>query len=221
MIAERLLQIKQQLPDGVDLVAVSKFHSVPSITEAYNAGQRIFGESRVQELCGKVEELPDDIEWHFIGPLQRNKVKYIVPFVSLIQSVDSERLFLEIFKQAVKCQRSVSCLLEVKIASEEAKGGWSFDELFDFVERYMQEPTWQQFVPLRGLMGMATLTNSKEQVKREFASLRSCFEQLRNTYPDWPLKTLSMGMSDDWPWAIEEGANAVRIGTAIFGEREY
>lgn len=221
MIAQNIEKIKKSLPDGVELVAVSKFHAAPSVMHAYRTGHRIFGESRVQELCDKAPLLPNDIQWHFIGPLQRNKVKYIAPFISLVHSLDSLSLFQEIFKQAQKCQRPIPCLLEIKIAQEDAKSGWDQDSLLSFLDDYFQEPEKVRWVPLQGLMGMATLTSDNEQIAREFASLYALREVLKEKYPQGSWHTLSMGMSSDWEVALQAGSNMVRIGTSIFGEREY
>lgn len=221
MIADNLNAIRQELLPHVSLVAVSKFHAASSVMQAYHTGQRIFGESRVQELCDKAPLLPSDIEWHFIGPLQRNKVKYIAPFISLIQSVDSESLFLEIYKQAQKNQRPIPCLLEVKIAQEEAKSGWQREALLSFLEGYFQHPNQSRWVPITGLMGMATLTSDERQIAQEFESLRILRDELQEKFPQGSWQTLSMGMSSDWQIAQEQGSNMVRIGTAIFGEREY
>lgn len=221
MIVSQLRSILQQLPPTTRLVAVSKFHSVEEIMEAYNAGQRLFGESRVQELCDKYPQLPTDIEWHFIGPLQRNKVKYIAPFVALIQSLDSPSLFAEILKQAKKNQRPLPCLLEIKIATEATKGGWTLEELTPFLEQYGNTPEWQQWVPLRGVMGMATFTDNTQQIQQEFASLHSTRNELQEQFPFLQLTEISMGMSGDWPEAIRQGSTLIRVGSAIFGERRY
>ncbi len=220
-IPQRLVELRKQIPSDVQLVAVSKFHTPKSILEAYNTGQRIFGESRVQELCEKYEALPKDIQWHFIGPLQRNKVKYIGPFITLIHSVDNEKLFREIVKQAEKNNRTVECLLEVKIAQEETKSGWGLQDAETFVTQYISDQNAQHHVKIVGLMGMATLTQDTQQIHQEFASLERCYTRLKTLFPNLPLKHLSMGMSQDWTIALEEGSNMVRIGTAIFGEREY
>lgn len=219
-IAQRLNDINATLPAGVKLVAVSKFHPAETIREAYDAGHRCFGESRAQELQAKYQELPHDIEWHFIGHLQTNKVKYIVPFVSLIHSVDSVRLLDEIERQAERVGRVVDCLLEVHVAQEDTKYGFSLDECYDF----LKSGRWAEYphVRLRGIMGMASNTDDDRQVEREFAQLKQLFGSLRSVVMDADVfDTLSMGMSHDYLMAIEQGSNMVRIGTTIFGERVY
>ena len=221
MVSEHLQSILATLPREVTLVAVSKFHPARVIQEAYDAGQRDFGESRAQELTAKVPLLPGDIRWHFIGPLQKNKVKYLVPFVWLIHSVDSRDLFLEIVKQAGKVNRQQRCLLEIKVAQEETKSGWEPAQAESFLAEYAANPLWQSLVSIQGIMGIATQTQDTEQIRREFASLHGLLEGWRNKFPELGLKTLSMGMSGDWPLAVEEGANMVRIGSAIFGSRGY
>lgn len=219
-IAQRLNDINATLPAGVKLVAVSKFHPAETIREAYDAGHRCFGESRAQELQAKYQELPHDIEWHFIGHLQTNKVKYIVPFVSLIHSVDSVRLLDEIERQAERVGRVVDCLLEVHVAQEDTKYGFSLDECYDF----LKSGRWAEYphVRLRGIMGMASNTDDDRLVEREFAQLKQLFDSLRSAVMDADVfDTLSMGMSHDYLMAIEQGSNMVRIGTTIFGERVY
>ncbi len=218
MIAERIQKVKAELPDGTRLLAVSKYHPVPVITEAYAAGQRMFGESRVQELLQKREALPADVEWHFIGHLQTNKVKYIVPFISLIHSVDSEELLREIDKQARKCGRVVSCLLEIHVAREETKFGYGFAEARELLQsgRLADYPN----VSVIGLMGMGSITDDAEQTRREFASLSAFYREMRDGCAP-QFRELSMGMSGDYRIAVEEGSTIVRLGTTIFGEREY
>jgi len=225
-VAEHLRQIRSTLPPGVTLVAVSKFHPVEALQEAYDAGQRLFGESREQELMAKQKALPADVQWHFIGHLQTNKVKYIAPFISLIQSVDSQRLLDEIDRQGVKNGRFIDCLLEVHIALEESKSGFSVEEVTRLMQENEPAKRWPN-VRIRGLMGMATYTDDETQIRREFRTLVALFRQIRNllcadtTEKAAPFDTLSFGMSDDYAIAIEEGSNMVRIGTHIFGEREY
>jgi len=218
-VKERLSEIRKSLPDGVTLVAVSKFHPVEAIFEAYNAGQRIFGESRVQELVAKQPLLPSDVEWHFIGTLQSNKVKYIAPFVSMIQSVDNLRLIEEISRQAIKCERTINVLIEVHIAEEASKHGFSPAECFQF----FSEGIFGQYgnVCVCGLMGMATFTDNLERVSREFAVLRNLFEDIKAlpAIDKTQFRVLSMGMSDDYKTAIKQGSTMVRIGTSIFGNR--
>ena len=220
-ISSILSSIKTDLPDHVRLVAVSKFHPVEMIEEAYHAGQRIFGENHVQEMTQKHELLPKDIEWHFIGHLQTNKVKYIAPFVSLIHSVDSFKLLKEINKQAEKSQRVISCLLQIHIAQEETKFGFSFDEC----RSMLQEEEWKTLthVQLCGVMGMATFTDDVREVRNEFRSLKKFFDEIKENYfsNNDAFHEISMGMTDDYPIAIEEGSTLIRIGTKIFGERVY
>ncbi len=218
-IAQRLDNILATLPAGVRLVAVSKFHPAETIREAYDAGQRCFGESRAQELQAKYQQLPQDIEWHFIGHLQTNKVKYIVPFVSLIHSVDSVRLLDEIERQAERVGRVVDCLLEVHVAQEDTKYGFSLDDCREFctAENVAAYP----HIRFRGIMGMASNTDDDGQVKREFAQLKQLFDEVRGNMSDASFDTLSMGMSHDYLMAVEQGSTMVRIGTTIFGERVY
>lgn len=221
MIAERIYTLTNELPDGVRLVAVSKFHPAEAIAEAYAAGQRIFGESRVQELQAKHEALPKDIEWHFIGHLQTNKVKYIVPYVSLIHGIDSFRLLAEVDRQAERVGRTVGCLLQMHIAREETKFGFSFDEC----RQLLQEGAWRQLhhVRLCGVMGMATNTDNLQQVEEEFRSLATFFNEVKTTWfaDDGAFCERSMGMSHDYPQAIAAGSTLIRVGTYIFGERNY
>ncbi|MBR4028057.1 MAG: YggS family pyridoxal phosphate-dependent enzyme [Alistipes sp.] len=217
-IKERLNRILTTLPEGVKLVAVSKFHPVESLQEAYDAGQRIFGESRPQEMTAKYEVLPKDIEWHMIGHLQTNKVKYIAPFVSMIASVDSARLIEEIEKQAAKYDRTIDILLEVHVAQEESKSGWDIQEL----DEYIASGTLQSMSHLRvrGVMTIATNTDNEQIIRRDFQTIQTIFNELKSRFGDY-FDTLSIGMSDDYPIALEYGSNMVRIGTAIFGHREY
>ncbi|MDR2916502.1 MAG: YggS family pyridoxal phosphate-dependent enzyme [Tannerella sp.] len=220
-IKHNLSEIYSSLPEGVKLIAVSKFHPAETVREAYDAGQRIFGESRVQELTAKQPVLPGDIEWYFIGTLQTNKVKYIAPFISMIQSVDTLKLMQEINRQAEKCNRKIRILIEVHVAEEESKHGFSPDEC----KTLFTDGVLTQFenIQVCGLMGMATFTNDTEQVRREFGTLRNLFDEI-SSMPATDKSTfteLSMGMSDDYKTAIEEGSTMVRIGTAIFGAREY
>lgn len=221
MIGERIKEIRNELPEGVRLVAVSKFHPNEAIEEAYRAGQRIFGESKVQEMTAKYESLPKDIEWHFIGHLQTNKVKYIVPYVALIHGIDSYKLLAEVDKQAAKAGRRVNCLLQLHIAREETKFGFSFDEC----RQMLAEGQWRQLQHIRlcGLMGMATNTDNVEQIKEEFRSLSNFFREVKSTWfaDDDTFCELSMGMSHDYHEAIAEGSTLVRVGSKIFGERIY
>ncbi|MBO4535890.1 MAG: YggS family pyridoxal phosphate-dependent enzyme [Bacteroidales bacterium] len=211
-IADNIRKLRTELPSTVELVAVSKFKPVEAIREAYDAGQRSFGENRPQELAVKAPQLPADIVWHFIGHLQTNKVKLVVPYASLIHSVDSERLLAEIDKAARAAGKVMDCLLEVHIAEEATKQGFTPDEAVALARRIADYPN----VRLRGVMGMATFTDDKEQVRREFRTLKAVSDRL-SFLPDCTV--VSMGMSGDWPLAIEEGTTIVRIGTAIFGKR--
>ncbi len=215
-IQENFNTIKSKIPENVELVAVSKFHPIEKIKEVYDCGQRVFGENKVQELLTKVDDLPKDIQWHLIGHLQTNKVKYIAPFIDTIQSVDSEKILIEINKEAAKNNRTIKVLLQVKIAEEETKYGLEIPEAKEIFSNYLEQK--YPNVEIIGLMGMATFTNNKNQVKSEFLVLKSLFDEL-STFKN--LEKLSMGMSDDFPLAIECGANSVRIGSAIFGVRNY
>ena len=215
-IQENYHKIKAQIPESVELVAVSKFHPIEKIKEVYDCGQKVFGENKVQELLTKVNELPADIQWHLIGHLQTNKVKYIAPFIDTIQSVDSEKLLLEINKEAVKNNRKIKVLLQVKIAEEETKYGLEIAEAKEIFSNYLEHQ--YPNIEILGLMGMATFTDNKNQVKSEFLVLKSLFDEL-STFKK--LETLSMGMSDDFALAIECGSTSVRIGSAIFGVRNY
>ena len=215
-IQENYHKIKTQIPENVELVAVSKFHPVEKIKEVYDCGQRVFGENKVQELLTKVNELPSDIKWHLIGHLQTNKVKYIAPFIDTIQSVDSEKVLLEINKEAAKNNRIIKVLLQVKIAEEETKYGLEIAEAKEIFSNYLEHQ--YPNIEILGLMGMATFTDNKNQVKSEFLVLKSLFDEL-STFKK--LETLSMGMSDDFALAIECGSTSVRIGSAIFGVRNY
>ena len=215
-IQENYHKIKAQIPANVELVAVSKFHPVEKIQEVYDCGQKVFGENKVQELLTKVNELPAEIQWHLIGHLQTNKVKYIAPFIDTIQSVDSEKLLIEINKEAAKNNRIIKVLLQVKIAEEETKYGLEIAEAKEIFSNYLEHQ--YPNIEILGLMGMATFTDNKNQVKSEFLVLKSLFDEL-STFKK--LETLSMGMSDDFSLAIECGSTSVRIGSAIFGVRNY
>lgn len=220
-IAENIRQMKASLPAGVTLVAVSKFHPVEALREAYDAGQRVFGESRAQELVAKRKALPEDIEWHFIGPLQSNKVKDIVPFVRLIHSIDSRKLLEEVDKQARKHDRVVDVLLEIHVAREESKHGFTPEEC----EALLGDEAVARLEHVRvcGLMAMASLTDDERRIREEFRTVRELFEKLRDGVcrDNASFTVLSMGMSHDYPIAIEEGSTMIRVGTHIFGEREY
>ncbi len=220
-IKENLQNIRQQVGDRACLVAVSKTKPNEDIMEAYEAGQRVFGENKVQELVNKYESLPKDIEWHMIGHLQTNKVKYIAPFVSLIHGVDSEKLLRMINKEGVKCNRVIPCLLQVHIAEEETKFGFSEEELETMLTGELIQSL--RHVQIRGVMGMATYTENEEQIRKEFASLRGIFNRLKEKIfrEDDQFKEISMGMSGDFSLAIEEGSTMVRVGSSIFGTRNY
>lgn len=219
MIADNLHNIRAHIPGHVTLVCVSKFHSKDDIMEAYRLGERIFGESRVQELCDKYADLPKDIRWHFIGHLQTNKIKYIVPFVELIHGVDSFKLLSAIDAAASKADRVVNCLLQMHIAREETKFGFSAEEL----DEMLQQDDWKSLRHVRicGLMGMATFTDDQNQIAQEFTLLKDTFDSLKQRYfpTDSMFKELSMGMSEDYQAAIEHGSTMVRIGSSIFGAR--
>ena len=224
-IAERLDKIRSTLTGGARLVAVSKFHPAEYIEMAHAAGQRLFGESRVQELVEKWEGLRErypDLVWHFIGPLQTNKVKYIAPFIHMIESVTSERLLLEICRQAQRVGRTIPILLEVHVAEEETKGGFTPDEIRTLVTRIHDEPELYRGVALHGLMAMASHVEDEAKISEEFASVRRLFEELRASElllaPEL-FTEVSMGMSGDYPLALREGATLIRIGSAIFGDR--
>lgn len=218
-IQERIKHITATIPTNVRLVAVSKYQPEEYILDAYSAGQRIFGESHAQELRLKHEHLPKDIEWHFIGHLQTNKVKYIAPFIAMIHSVDSFRLLEEINKQAAKAQRTIPCLIQVHIALEETKFGFTPEECVEF----FAQKEWQQFkhIKIKGLMCMASNTEDEDRIKNEFRSVHELFLHIKNNLLDDKddFTECSWGMSDDYPIAIDEGSTLVRIGSLIFGER--
>lgn len=220
-IQTQIAAIRNGLPDQVRLVAVSKYHPIEALQEAYEAGQRIFGESKVQEMTQKYEALPKDIEWHFIGHLQTNKIKYMAPYVALIHGVDSFKLLAEINKQAAKVGRILPCLLQIHIAQEETKFGFSFEEC----RQMMEEGAWKKLsnVRIAGVMGMATNTDHEPTIVREFESLKGFFNELKEKYfaDDDSFREVSMGMSDDYPLAIEQGSTLIRIGSLIFGQRNY
>lgn len=220
-IQEEIQAIKAGLPEGVRLVAVSKFHPIEALQDAYDGGQRIFGESKVQEMTLKYEALPKNIEWHFIGHLQTNKIKYMAPYVALIHGVDSYKLLAEINKQAAKAGRVIPCLLQIHIAQEETKFGFSTEEC----RAMLEEGQWRQLdhVQIAGVMGMATNTEDETQIRREFSTLSAFFQEIKEAYfkEVSSFKEISMGMSDDYPLAIEEGSTLIRIGSRIFGARNY
>jgi len=208
--------ILSQLPENVKLVAVSKTNPADKVKKVYDLGQRTFGENKVQELLEKQPILPEDIEWHLIGHLQTNKVKYIAGFISMIESVDSEKLLKEIDKEAHKNNRKINVLLQVKIAKEETKFGLTVDEAKVIFDKYLNGN--YPNIEVKGLMGMASFVDDESQIREEFSILKNLFDELSHLKP---LETLSMGMSGDFPIAIESGSNSVRVGSAIFGERHY
>lgn len=216
MIAQNLQKIYDEISADVTLVAVSKTRPVGDVLKAYEAGQRIFGENKVQEMAAKYEELPKDIEWHMIGHLQRNKVKYMAHFVNMIHGVDSLKTLKEIDKQASKHNRKINCLLQVKIAKEDTKFGLTFQE----TERILNSVELKKMTNLKviGFMGMATFTENESQLQEEFASLKMFFDLYKNQHE---LQVLSMGMSGDYPLAIKQGSNMIRVGSSIFGSRNY
>ncbi len=218
-IKNNIINLRRIIPPSCKIVAVSKTHPVEKIREAYDAGHRIFGENRVQELTPKFEALPTDVEWHMIGHMQTNKVKYIVPFISLIHSVDRYNLLEEINKQGAKINRKISCLLQVHIAEEENKFGFSEDEILGLIN----SGAFSRFdyISVYGLMGMATFTDNMEQVRKEFKGLHVFFDRVKSMAlpANVVMDELSMGMSGDYHIALEEGSTMVRIGSAIFGER--
>lgn len=216
-IAENIKNIKTEISSKVTLVAISKTKPNEDVMAAYETGHRIFGENKVQEMVEKWENLPKDIQWHMVGHVQRNKVKYMVTFVDLIHAVDSLKLLKEIEKQAKKSDRRIQCLLQIKIAEEDTKYGINVDE----AEEILQSEAFQKMshVKIVGLMGMATLTDNEEKIRKEFSFLKDTFDELQKKQPSFT--TLSMGMSGDYKIAIECGSNMIRVGSSIFGERNY
>ena len=217
MIAENLQKIKASIPEYVTLVAVSKTKPIEDLQEAYDAGQRVFGENRIQEMVEKYDVLPKDIKWHMIGHLQSNKVKYMAHFVDLIHGVDKFSTLKEINKQAKKHDRVINCLLQAKIAEEDSKFGLSFQEIRDILQS--EKVSLLKNINIVGLMGMATFTDDESQLHAEFSSLKKLFDELKNQYSS--LKILSMGMSGDYKIAIEHGSTMIRVGSSIFGSRNY
>ena len=216
-IQKQLLSILEDLPKHVHLVAVSKTKPNADLEEAYAAGQRIFGENKIQEMTQKWETLPKDIQWHMIGNVQTNKVKYMAPYVSLIHGVDRYKLLKEINKQAAKSDRVIDCLLQMHIAQEDTKFGFNKEELEDIVTDLKANPL--PHIRIKGLMGMATFTDSQEQIRSEFKTLKQQFDWLKTQHPE--ANELSMGMSGDYVLAIEEGSTMIRVGSKIFGSRNY
>lgn len=218
-IAQNIQKLLTQLPQGVKLVAVSKFHPVERLQEAYDAGQRIFGENRAQELASKAPQLPTDIEWHFIGHLQKNKVRMIMPWASTIQSIDSEELLQLVNKEAARIDRHIKVLLQLHVAKEQTKSGFATEEVLQAARNGAFHDLSN--VTIAGVMAMATFTTDMEQVAREFELVHSTFLTLQSILNSPHFTEISMGMSDDWPVAVKHGATLVRIGTDIFGAREY
>jgi pyridoxal phosphate enzyme (YggS family) len=216
MIKDNLHEINRKLPSDVTLVAVSKFHPVERLMEAYDAGQRVFAESRPQELAAKVPQMPADVQWHFIGHLQTNKLKLVLPYVSLVQSVDSLHLLQAISTWAVANSRVIDVLLELHLGAEETKQGFSEDEILSLCHSERSEES----IRIRGLMGMASNTEDRAQVEGEFARIEALYKRIKASGMEG-FDTLSIGMSGDWPLAVQHGATMVRIGTDIFGPREY
>lgn len=215
-IAENIQTFKKSLPGDITLVAVSKTKPVNEIMEAYNAGQRVFGENKIQEMEAKWQEMPKDISWHMIGHVQRNKVKYMAPFVSLIHAVDSLKLLKEINKQALKNDRIINCLLQIKIAEEDSKFGMLESDALSILNS--EEIRSFQNIKVIGLMGMATFTDDEDQIRAEFQKLKTFYDKVSGKFD---FSELSMGMSSDYGLAIEKGSTMVRVGSAIFGERNY
>ncbi len=220
-ITESIRSIKSSLPQGVTLIAISKTHPKEYIEEAYATGQRDFGENKVQELTAKAEALPKDILWHMIGHLQTNKVKYIAPFVHCIHSIDSLKLLEVVDKEARKCSRTINCLLQVHVAQEETKFGMTPEELNELLA--CEELKNLKNVRICGVMGMATNTDDEEQIRSEFRTIHNLFREMKAKYfaTDDAFAQISMGMSGDYPIAIEEGATLIRVGSSIFGHRDY
>jgi len=217
IISENLKNLKATLPKEVTLVAVSKTRTPSELMEAYNTGQRIFGENKIQELEVKWQEMPKDIEWHMVGHVQRNKVKFMAPFVSLVHAVDSLRLLREINKEAKKHDRIINCLLQIKIAEEDSKFGMDERDASDLMAS--EDIKKYKNIKILGLMGMATFTEDEAQISKEFKKLKGIYDKFKITNPE--LNVLSMGMSGDYQIAINHGSNMIRVGSAIFGEREY
>jgi pyridoxal phosphate enzyme (YggS family) len=219
-IGEQITRLRKELPEGVSLLAISKYQPIEALQEAYDAGQRMFGENHIQEMAAKAASLPKDIQWHFTGHVQTNKIKYMAPFVNLIHAVDSFRLLREIDKHAAKHERCIDCLLQIHIAQEETKYGLTVDEC----RHLLANESWRelQHVRITGLMAMGSNTDDMEQVRSEFKQIKNLFDELKEKYfPDEPsFCQISEGMTDDYPIAIEEGSTIVRIGSMIFGERK-
>lgn len=219
-IAEQITRLQKELPEGISLLAISKYQPIEAIQEAYGAGQRMFGENHIQEMAAKAAALPKDIQWHFTGHVQTNKIKYMAPFVSLVHAVDSFRLLREIDKHAAKHERRIDCLLQIHIAQEDTKYGLTVDEC----RQLLANEPWKELehVRITGLMAMGSNTDDMEQVRHEFRQIKGLFDELKEKYfaNEPSFCQLSEGMTDDYPIAIEEGSTIVRIGSMIFGKRE-
>lgn len=220
-VAENITQLKNQLPHGVELVAVSKYHPVEKVREAYDAGQRVFGENHVQELVAKAPQMPQDAQWHMIGHLQTNKVRMLMPHVSMIQSIDSVKLLRTVEKEAARIDRTVDVLLQLHVAREKTKSGFAVGELLEALT--LGELADMPHVRVCGLMAMATFTDDQLQVEQEFQLVADTFKTIKEEFyaEDDAFTHISMGMSEDWPLAVKHGATLVRVGSAIFGERQY
>lgn len=216
-IRERLLELKSSLPEQVTLVAVSKTKPVADLMQAYDCGQRVFGENKVQEMAEKYHQMPKDIQWHMIGHLQRNKVKYMAEFVDLIHGVDRLKLLTEINRQAKKHNRTINCLLQIKIATEDTKFGLKKEDAIALLESEVFQDL--QHIHISGVMGMASFTNDSDQIKAEFENLKTTFDILKKIHPG--MKIISMGMSGDYQLAISCGSTMIRVGSHIFGARHY
>ena len=223
MVGDNLKNLYEKLPSAVKLVAVSKFHPVSRLMEAYDAGQRVFGENRPQELAAKVPQMPADVEWHFIGHLQTNKLKLVLPYVSLVQSVDSLHLLEAIDKWGSENGKTIDVLLELHLGAEETKHGFSEEDILAVISTKAEGRVEKSYIRIRGLMGMATNTEDEGVIEADFARIEALFKRIREAHPELrdTFTELSIGMSGDWPIAVRHGATMVRIGTDIFGEREY
>lgn len=217
LVAENIKRIKDQLPENVSLLAISKTKPVSDIQEAYEAGQRHFGENRIQEMAEKQEELPNDICWHMVGHVQSNKIKYMAPFVHLVHGIDKAKRVKDLNKEAKKAERKIACLLQIHIAEEESKFGFSYDEAWELLSNKVEEK--YPHVEIKGLMGMATNTDDEAKVRKEFRGLKNFFTKVQSELDLEGFEILSMGMSGDYPVAIDEGSNMVRLGSVIFGKR--
>lgn len=217
LVAENLKRIKNQLPQNVSLVAISKTKPTSDIMEAYKAGQRHFGENRIQEMADKFEELPKDICWHMVGHVQSNKIKFMAPFVHLVHGIDKAKRVKDLNKEAKKADRKIACLLQIHIADEDTKFGFSYEEAWELLSNEVEQK--YPYVVIKGLMGMATNTDNETKVRNEFKGLSNFFSKVQSEIGLSKFETLSMGMSGDYPIALDEGSNMVRLGSIIFGTR--